>query len=228
MGRIDQQLATYEFFGGYSTSLSASEKAGVNQITTSGALPQGAALLDVGTASEVVQVVNCIPSGGGQYVSTLASPTTYAHTSGCSVAPLSTSPSSVFPFVQTVVMGEPITAEDYQQPLLFILTPRSQERRQFAQEKLITYTITAVLTSVVPGTPSGDIGEVAINTFYGWMDQIADRIRTNKILQTASYPQGAAIKFGENFTVEETHERVEDAVWLVARFNIESVEQVHA
>ncbi|WP_304459008.1 hypothetical protein [Alicyclobacillus sendaiensis] len=227
MGRIDQQLATYEFFGGYSTTLSASANAGVNQITTSGALPQGAALLDVGTSSEVVQVVNCLPSGG-QYVSTLASPTLYAHASGCSVAPLSTSPSSVFPFVQTVVMGEPVTAEDYQQPLLFILAPRSQERRQFAQEKLITYTITAVLTSVIPGSPTGDIGEVAINTFYAWMDQIANKIRTNKILQTPSYPQGAAIKFGENFTVEETHERVENAVWLIARFNIESVEQVHA
>ncbi len=226
MGRLDQQLAVYELFGGFSTTMATGAVQGAQSILLTASVNPGPCMLDVGTANETVLVTSI--SGTGPYTASLKKPLQNAHSAGATVAPFRTQPSAVFPFIQTVVMGEPLNAQDNIQPVLFILAPKAKEFREYAQKKFINYTLSVVLVNVFASLSKGDEGPIAIQTFYNWMDQIASHIRTNKTLVTPSYPTGAAFKFGENFTTAETHERIENSVWLVAKFDIESIEQVNA
>ncbi len=226
MGRLDQQLAVYELFGCFSTTLAAEAGQGAQSITLTAGINPGPCLLDVGSANETVLVTGV--SGSGPYTANLKKPLQNAHATGAPIAPFRTQPSAVFPFIQTVVMGEPLNAQDNIQPVLFILAPKAKESREYAQKKFINYTLSVVLVNVFTSLSKGDEGPIAIQTFYNWMDQISNVIRTNKTLVTPSYPTGAAFKFGENFTTTETHERIENSVWLVAKFDIESIEQVNA
>lgn len=134
-----------------------------------------------------------------------------------------------FPGLATLVKGEPLDRLQYQMPVGFLLVPSSREYRPMAQHKFIDYDVELYLEGQVAGVGSaGDMGAAAINEFYGLLDAIADRIRTNKILLTPSYPGGAAIRFGEDFTVEEAHRRDENTILLAGRFRIKSTEQVNA
>lgn len=218
MGRLDQQLAVYELFGGFSTTLAAEAVHGAQSISLSASVNPGPFMLDMGTANETVLITSV--SGTGPYTASLRRPLQNAHSAGATVAPFRTQPSSVFPFIQTVVMGEPLDAQDNIQPVLFILAPKAKEFREYAQKKFINYTLSVVLVNVFASLSKGDEGPIAIQTFYNWMDQIANHIRTNKTLVTPSYPTGAAFKFGENFTTTETHERIENSVWLVAKLTL--------
>jgi hypothetical protein len=225
MGRLDQQLAMYEFLGGYSTRLADTASQGSQTISIVSNVT-GSCMLDVGHLNEVVFISEI--TGTGPYTATLKKPLQYSHENGVPLAPFKSKTSSVFPFLQSLMMGEPLNAQDNIQPILFILAPKAKEYREYAQKKLINYTMSFVLVHVFSSLSKGDEGSIAIQTFYNWMDQISAHIRTNKTLVTASYPTGAAIKFGENFTTSETHERIENSIWLVAKYDVESIEQVNA
>lgn len=139
-----------------------------------------------------------------------------------------TSPSA-FQGIATVVKGEPLDVFEWAMPLLWISAPRSKEYRQAAQKKFIDYTLMAVLVQLAPGgSTAGDEGPVALNNFYQLLDEIANKIRTNKTLITPSYPNGASIRFGEDFTIEENHQRLENEILLVATIEILSTELVQA
>lgn len=137
---------------------------------------------------------------------------------------------TVFPDIKTIVKGEPIEKMQLQMPLLYITAPKSKETRREAQVKFITYQLMATLVYVGPGTQvqNADRGASTMDMFYGLIDDIANQIRTNKMLITPSYPDGASIKFGENFTIDEGHDAQGQMMTLVAQFQIESVEQVFA
>ncbi|WDL96945.1 hypothetical protein [Alicyclobacillus sp. ALC3] len=234
MARIDQQLALYEFFGGASTTLVSAASAGDTTVIIDGSFPKAQMLtlvspgsMERGTAAVGEALLVKSVSGAGPYTVTLLQPLQNSYPQGATVAPLS-SMSSVFPWLGTVVNGEFVTAKGNQQPVLYLLSPTTKETREYAQKKFITYTLSAVLVDLIPGVPQGDAGPYALFTFYSWLDSIADKIRTNKQLITASYPQGAAIKFGESFQIQENHQRTETEVYLVGRINIESIEQVNA
>ena len=128
------------------------------------------------------------------------------------------------------VQGEPIEKMQQQMPMLYVTAPKSKEVREFAQVKFITYQLDAVLIWLTPGTKAqgADRGSSIMDDFYGLVDDIANQIRTNKTLITPSYPNGAAFKFGENFTIDEAHEIKGQMLAIVAHFQIESVEQVQA
>ena len=233
MARVDQQLALYEFFGGVTTFLAAAASAGAAVLSTDGPVAVGSALLvqpsamalsDTISENIIVQTV----SGTGPYTLSLAGPLQNNYAQGSTVAPYKTTQPTVFPFVKTLVNGEPLTVGGNEQPVLFLTSPLAVEKREYAQKKFITYTLSAILTQVIPANSPSDRGPVSLLQFYSWLDQIADKIRTNKQLITSSYPNGAAIKFGENSKIAETHERVENAIWIVAKLDVESVEQVNA
>jgi hypothetical protein len=141
-----------------------------------------------------------------------------------------TYPSSTFPSVKGVFKGEPIEKMEQQMPMLYVTSPKSTEQRKMAQVKFITYQLDAVLLWKTPGVQTGgaDRGPSVMDEFYSLIDDIADKIRTNKTLITSSYPNGASFKFGENFSVTEAHEIAGQMIFMVAHFQIESVEQVMA
>lgn len=136
---------------------------------------------------------------------------------------------SVFPNIKTLVKGEPLKRDKNEMPMIFMSAPKTKEERYSAQLKFIIYTLTPVVVWWTSSDPSkGERGSYAMDQFYGFLDSVAAKIRTNKQLITTSYPQGASIKFGENFTIQETHERLETDMLFVAKFDIESIEQVFA
>lgn len=151
---------------------------------------------------------------------------------GGAVGTYVTSPSSVFPDIKTVSKGEPLRIDPLMMPAFYITAPKSKETREYAQKKFITYQLSAVLVWWTPGLTQKDAyddrAQSALIAFYGTLEEVAARIRTNKQLITTSYPLGASIKFGETFTIDEQHERTETELLMVARFDIESVEQVNA
>lgn len=139
-----------------------------------------------------------------------------------------TSPSSVFSNIQTVIKGEPMTMELNTMPLIYIVAPKSREYRDYAQKKIIAYDLEAVVVQLAEGKTSGAQAPQILYDFYGFLDEVANKIRTNKILSTMSYPQGAAMRFGEQFTIEEHRERVQQGLFIVAKFTISSEELVAA
>lgn len=142
-----------------------------------------------------------------------------------------TSPAnSVFGWLQTIVKGQPFDILELQMPTLYILAPEAREHRQAAQKKFIDYQLEAYLIAFLDagGGMQGDRAPTAIEDFYGWMDDIANKIRTNKQLITTSYPNGASIRFGEDSSSVEEHWRQEDTLVIAAKFEIISTEQVNA
>ncbi|MFB5193071.1 hypothetical protein [Alicyclobacillus fastidiosus] len=226
MAREDQQLALYEFFGGFSTTLAADAPAGSTTISVNASRPIDTAKLDMGSLSESVSIKDV--TGNGPFTVTLKAPTQYDHSAGAVLAPYRTSPSSTFPDIKTVAMGEPFEARNNMQPILFVTSPTSQEKRQYAQEKLITYNLSAVLVQILPAKTRGAEAESTLDSFYRMLDEIAAQIRTNKMLITPSYPLGASMKFGESFRIQESHQRTEVELYIVSKIDIESIEQVHA
>lgn len=235
MGRKSQVEAVYEFFGGQSTTLSQDAAAGASSITTVASLTVGATIeIDVsetvmgGTVpTPDVATIQSV-TGTGPYTLNLVSPLLYAHTSGAIVAPFHSPPSTVFPEIKTVCRGEPFEKLEVALPLLYVTVPSSKEYRQAAQKKFIDHTITAVLLWETTGRQLGAKAESILMQYYTLLDQIGAKIRTNKILSTSSYPLGASIRFGEDFTVEEYHERLENSLIIVSTFKILSTEEVTA
>lgn len=230
MGRLDQQEAVYEFFGGFSTSLYAAAPAGATTLQSNASVPEGFLQVDTGSAAEIV-LVTSVTGAAAPYSLTLEQPTQQAHAAGAILGTFHTSPSSVFPWLKTVCKGEPVEMLEFQMPVLYILTPQSREYRQAAQKKFIDYTIRCVLVDILSGQAPGDVGPVAVTTFYGYLDAIAQKIRTGsaaKALITPSYPQGASIRFGEDSTIQTDQQRQENDVVLIAQIDILSTEQVNA
>ncbi len=139
------------------------------------------------------------------------------------------------PGVQTIIRGETFDRQSVLLPAMYLLAPESRERRAMTGWKWIDYTLAVYLEAQIPGKSlSAYGGAQAIVEFYAILDQIAARIRGStanegpKSLITPSYPQGASIRFGEQFEVTEEHVRDENTLLIAAKFAISSTEQVSA
>ncbi len=139
------------------------------------------------------------------------------------------------PAIQTIIRGETFDRQSVLMPAMYILAPESRERRAMTGWKFIDYTLAVYLEAQISGKSvliAG--GAQAVVAFYQAMDQIAALIRGSttvegpKQLITPSYPQGASIRFGEQFEATEEHMRDENTLLIAARFNILSTEQVSA
>ncbi|MHB1778026.1 MAG: hypothetical protein ACYCU7_18895 [Acidimicrobiales bacterium] len=139
------------------------------------------------------------------------------------------------PAVQTIVRGELFDRQSALLPAMYLLVPEARERRAMTAWKFIDYTVAVYLEAQIAGKSlSGQGGAQAVVAFYQAMDQIAALIRGNtsnekpKSLITPSYPQGASIRFGEQSESIEEHLRDENTLLIVAKFSIQSTEQVQA
>lgn len=140
------------------------------------------------------------------------------------------------PGLQTIVKGELLDTPERMQPVLFLLAPRSKERRAMTGWKFVDYELSVVLATMLPGrSAQADGGAVAIMDFYAILDALGTVIRgstTNeapKTLTTPSYPApGEALKFGEEFEIDEDHRRAENTVLIGARILIRATEQFSA
>ena len=154
-----------------------------------------------------------------------------------------TNPNPVFPWLVTLVQGQPFDLDDSAFPAIFLLARDSKEHRQAAQKKWIDYELEALLVHQAPPmAASGDRASALLKTFYGWLDAIGTQIRGTttdyaaKILATQAHPDGiwdpttgnASIKFGEVFTIKEEHWRLETYLVIAADIRIVSTEQVNA
>lgn len=137
---------------------------------------------------------------------------------------------TVFPDIKTIIKGEPLQKLQQDMPLLYVIAPHTQERRQAAQVKFIDYKLRAVLLWMTTGQElaGADRGASVLDKFYSLLDEIANKIRTNKQLITTSYPNGASVRFGEDFTIEEDHEVQNNMLLCVGVITISSTEQVFA
>lgn len=136
---------------------------------------------------------------------------------------------TVFPWLETLVKGELVDNLEVQMPLAYLMVQKGKEYRQAAQKKFINYNVTLVLINITPGLGSGeDEGPAVINQFAGWIGDINNLIRTNKQLKTPSYPNGAAIRFGEDSDYEEEHQRMENDIVIGCVWTILSTEEVTA
>lgn len=234
MGRLDQQQALYEFFGGNATSLSASVSAGATSFTTNAALPIGPAQIDLSASqSDYVNILSV--TGTFPYTCEISSPLLLSHSAGAPVTTWSTAQPTTISGIQTLAKGEPIRRDIREMPFLFFTTPESDESRNrafggAAQVKIIVYTLSMILEQWVEGNNvnGANRGEQIINDYYSVLDAIADHIRTNKQLVTTNYPSGAAIEFGERFKMREKHEASETSLILRTQIDIQSVEAVNA
>lgn len=140
------------------------------------------------------------------------------------------------PGIQTIAKGEMLFTPELQLPVLYLLAPRSSERRAMTGWKFVDYVLSVTLATMIPGrSAQGEGGAVAIMTFYSILDALGAIIRgsmTNeapKTLTTPSYPApGEAVKFGEEFEIEEDHRRQENTVLIGARILIKATEQFSA
>jgi hypothetical protein len=127
-------------------------------------------------------------------------------------------------------------------PAIFLLAPKSSERRLAAQMKVIDYELGVKLVHQAPGDTAVARAPALLLAFYGWLDALGDNVRglistpLSKILTTQTHPDGlwdattgnASNKFGEQFTIEEQHERLETYLVVWASATITSSEQVLA
>lgn len=139
------------------------------------------------------------------------------------------------PTIETIVRGELLDRQSILMPVLYVLAPRSKERRAMTGWKFVDYELALYVEDLIAGnSQAAQGGARAILEFYGMLDQIAALIRGStldegpKALVTPSYPRGAAIKFGEEFSIEEVHGRAENTIEIGARILIKSTEQVSA
>ncbi len=242
MARATQMEAVYEFFGGLATSLTDATAIGATSIVTGTSFPVGQTIeVDVVGNGEDVQVQAV--SGTGPYTVTIAPALAYAHDAGVIVATYHTQPASITG-IKTVVRGEPFDVPDAWLPVLYVTLPKSQEYRYggtskiqgMAQKKGIDYIVRLMLGALMNGPGTQDQGAILLNEFYDILDAIGDRLRGTdlavpndaKQLVTASFPQGASVRFGEDFTIQEMHDRAENTLKVVAQIETTSTEMVNA
>lgn len=234
MARADQMQAFYEFFGGNATSLAVAASAGATSVTVNTALPLGPVQIDIDeSGADYGEIVGA--STTSPYTLTLAQPLKRSHAVGAPVTTWSTTAPSPISGIQTVAKGEPLRRDVSAMPYLFVTVPDSSESRNrayagAAQVKVIVYTVRATLEQWIEGqlTYGSNRGEQMLNDYYSLLDAIAAHIRTNKQLITTNYPQGAAIEWGEQFTMKERHEASETSLILRTQIDITSVEAVNA
>ncbi len=152
------------------------------------------------------------------------------------------SPNAVFPWCRSITQGEPLDLDEIYFPAIFLLAPKSSERRGAAQIKLIDYELGIKLVHQAPGDSAVARAPALLVAFYGWLDALGDNVRglittpISKILTTQAHPDGLwdattgnqSIKFGEQFTIDEQHERLETYLVVWASATITSTEQVLA
>ena len=234
MSRRTVMEAVYEKFGGQATTLYADALAGAQSIELTASLPVGAIELDVTTdAAETVYATGI--SGTGPYTYTLRQPLNADHTAGGIASGFSTSP-AVIDGVQTVVRGNRVLLPTQLQPVLAVVIDGSEEYRYggklkvqgLAQMKFVDYDVTLLLGNV--GAPGNDQDGAPrlLDQFYGWLDDISARIRADKVLVTPSFPQGAVIRWGEEFQVRNPYALTQSEVKIVASITVSCTEQVQA
>lgn len=138
--------------------------------------------------------------------------------------------------ITTVVKGEPFDIPDRLMPVMTITIPKVVEYRSggtssirgMAQKKGIDYTIRIMVGALLSGSTSTPQGPDLLLRFYGWLDAIGAVIRENKTLVTPSYPQGASVRFGEDSTWIEPHERDENTLKVLCGIETVSTELVNA
>ena len=133
--------------------------------------------------------------------------------------------------------GEPIALALSDCPALILAMPASREHRTAMQMKFIEYSCDVRFAWPAQGNPQTlSVAADAYWTFCGFLDAIASVIRGGpgnssaaKQLITPSYPTGGAvIRWGEDFTIQESRDPLETSVLLLARFSISATEQVVA
>lgn len=243
MSRATQMEAVYEFFGGVSALLSADAASGATSIEVNASLPLNVPLeVDVGSAQDEETVATAI-SGTGPYTLTLQAALQYAHSTGAIVGTYETD-TTVITGLNTVMRGEPFDIADELLPVMVITVPKSREYRYggtskirgMAQKKGIDYTIRLMVGALLSGPGTADQGAILLDEFYDIIDRIANHIRGSdlatpndaKQLITASFPSGASVRFGEDFTVQELHNREENTLRIVAVIETLSTEMVNA
>lgn len=231
MGRESQAQALYEFFGGWSVLLAQNASQGQQSVEVATQPPSwlNSIKIDQGINAEGALVKNV--TGTGPYTINLMQPLQNNHNSGAILSTMITQQSSVFSNINTVAMYEPMQKFQQTMPLLYLTMPRSKESRKTAAGsfKFADYSLNAVLLWQTPTTLNGaDPGASALDRFYSLCDEIASYIHTNKQLITPSYPSGASVRFGEDFTIDTDHEVRNNMLVAVASINISSTEQVIA
>ncbi|MHB1937069.1 MAG: hypothetical protein ACYCOR_10845 [Acidobacteriaceae bacterium] len=234
--------AVYEFFGGTATSLEAASAVGDTTINTVATLPVGV-VVEVDVLGDGENVVVKSVSGSGPYAVVLSAPLKYAHAAGAIVATYKTQP-CIISGIKTVVRGEPFDVPDKDLPILYITVPKSQEYRfggtskiqGMAQKKGIDYVVRLMLGALMNGPGVQDQGAILLNEFYEILDAIGVHLRGGdlavpnnaKVLVTTNFPNGAAVRFGEDFTVQEMHDRAENTLKAVTQIETTSTEMVNA
>lgn len=227
--------AVYELFGGVATSLAASASVGDTTVSLNASLAVGTPFeIDVAGTPEYTSVQDI--SGSGPYAVTLPLALKYAHDSGAIVGTFQ-SPANIAGLT-TVVRGELFDVLDEELPAMIITIPKVNEYRAngvsgipgFAGKKGIDYQIRMMVGALMEGDGTNDQGALLIGQFYDMLDAIGTALRTldAKTLITTSFPAGASIRFGEDSSWAEQHERQENTLRIIAMIDSISTELVDA
>jgi hypothetical protein len=229
-------LAVYELFGGVDTSLAAPAQAGDEALTVTAPLPARVQSVEVDVGGGVPEFVTVTSqSGSGPYTLGLGEALAYPHASGAIVGTFVTQQPAPVPLLRTLFRGQPMDPTESMMPLVVTSLPGYHEYRSgglsrqpgMAQKKLIDHDVWIRVRAVLAG-PAPTNGAVMLEQFYALLDQMGALIRTNKTLVTPSFPQGAALRFGEEYKAPEVHRRVEQQMELQADFHIPTTELVEA